>query len=89
MTLTEPVVGVGAPAAAYLPEAFRRLNTECILPEPFSVACAVGAIVGMVNFVITGEIRLTDSGKYSLHTQEGREIFDHLEMAVDRGSSLT
>jgi len=48
----------------------------------------VGAIVGMVNVVIVGEIRLTGSGKYSLHTQEGREIFDHLEMAVDRGRAL-
>jgi N-methylhydantoinase A/oxoprolinase/acetone carboxylase beta subunit len=88
MRLTSPVVGVGAPAGAYLPAAFRRLETECILPEPFPVACAVGAVVGMVNVVVTGEIRPTDSRQYSLHTSEGKEVFDILQDAVDRGKFL-
>jgi N-methylhydantoinase A/oxoprolinase/acetone carboxylase beta subunit len=88
MTLSEPVIGVGAPAAAYLPMAFKQLNTECILPEPFSVACAVGAIVGMVHVVVTGEIRPTDSTNYSLHTAEGREMFGLIDEAINRGRFL-
>lgn len=85
MTLTAPVIGVGAPAAAYLPPAFQKLNTECILPEPFSVAGAVGAVVGVVDVHLTGEIRPTSSGKYSLHTPQGKEVFDTLPQALDRG----
>jgi N-methylhydantoinase A/oxoprolinase/acetone carboxylase beta subunit len=85
MKLTVPVVGAGAPAAAYLPNAFQRFHTECILPEPFSVACAVGAVVGMVNITLTGEIRSADSGRYSLHTPAGRELFQSLQEALHRG----
>lgn len=85
MTLTAPVIGVGAPAAAYLPPAFQKLNTECILPESYSVACAIGAVVGVVDVHLTGEIRPTSSGRYSLHTPQGKEVFDTLPQALDRG----
>jgi N-methylhydantoinase A/oxoprolinase/acetone carboxylase beta subunit len=85
ITLNAPVIGVGAPAAAYLPAAFQKLNTECILPEPYSVACAVGAVVGVVSVHLTGEVRPTASGKYSLHTPEGKEVLDSLAQALDRG----
>lgn len=71
MSLTEPVIGVGVPAAAYLPMAFRRPNTECILLERFSVACTVGAVVGMVDIVLTGEITPTDSK--NIHCVHWRE----------------
>ncbi len=83
--LTTPVVGAGAPAAAYLPIAFEKLNTECILPEPYSITCAVGAVVGLVSVSLKGEIRPTSSGKYSLHTGEGREVHGDLSGAIDRG----
>ena len=85
ITMTAPVIGAGAPAAAYLPPAFQKLNTECILPEPYSVACAIGAVVGVVSVHLTGEIRPTASGKYSLHTPQGKEVFDTLSQALDRG----
>lgn len=85
MKLSVPVVGAGSPAAAYLPITFQRFHTECILPEPFSVACAVGAVVGMVNITLTGEIRPGDSGRYSLHTTAGRELFQSLQEALHRG----
>jgi N-methylhydantoinase A/oxoprolinase/acetone carboxylase beta subunit len=85
ITLTAPVIGAGAPAAAYLPLAFQKLNTECILPEAYSVACAIGAVVGVVDVHLTGEIRPTASGKYSLHTPQGKEVCDTLPQALDRG----
>jgi N-methylhydantoinase A/oxoprolinase/acetone carboxylase beta subunit len=88
VTLTSPVIGAGAPAAAYLPMAFRQLNTECILPDAFSVTGAVGAVVGMVSLTLTGEIRPTDSRRYSLHTPAGKETFNTLEQALSRGQLL-
>ena len=88
VTLTAPVIGVGAPAAAYLPAAFEKLNTECILPEPYSVACAVGAVVGVVNVSLAGEIRPTASGKYSLHTPQGKEVYDRLPEALGQGRRI-
>jgi N-methylhydantoinase A/oxoprolinase/acetone carboxylase beta subunit len=85
ITLTAPVIGAGAPAAAYLPAAFEKLNTECILPEPYSVACAIGAVVGVVTVHLTGEVRPTPSGRYSLHTPQGKEVLDKVPQAIDRG----
>jgi len=88
MRLTTPVIGVGAPAAAYLPMIFRQLNTECILPKAFSVAGAVGAIAGIVSVTLIGRIRSTDSGGYSLYTPTGKKTFKTLNQALDRGRIL-
>lgn len=88
ITLTAPVIGVGAPVEAWLPMAFHRLHTECILPEAYEVAVAVGALVGMVDRTITAKIRPNDSGRYNLHTDVGRENFNTLEEAVNQGRRL-
>ena len=48
LTLTHPVIGTGAPAAAWLPGAFGRMHTRCRLPDAYSVGTAVGAVVGAV-----------------------------------------
>ncbi|MEM7343703.1 MAG: hydantoinase/oxoprolinase family protein [Chloroflexota bacterium] len=46
--LKEPIVAIGAPVEAYLPQSAEYLNTELIIPEASSVANAVGAVVGSV-----------------------------------------
>ena len=83
--LTAPVIGAGAPAVAWLPEALGHLHTECIVPESYDVSVAVGALVGMVDVSFTGKIRLIDSGRYTLFTDAGRESFNTLEMAIEHG----
>jgi N-methylhydantoinase A/oxoprolinase/acetone carboxylase beta subunit len=83
--LTAPVVGAGAPAAVCLPAAFRRLHAQCILPEAHQVSVAVGAVVGMVDIMVTGIVRPTESGTYSLHTASGREILSTLDQALIKG----
>jgi N-methylhydantoinase A/oxoprolinase/acetone carboxylase beta subunit len=85
VTLSTPGIGVGAPAAAYLPRTFRNLNSICVLPDSYSVAGGVGAIVGTVGISLTGEIRRKNLKKYSLHTIVGKEMFETLEQAIDRG----
>jgi N-methylhydantoinase A/oxoprolinase/acetone carboxylase beta subunit len=46
--LNKPIIGVGAPVGAYLPEVARRFNAELILPEYSEVGNAVGAICGSI-----------------------------------------
>ncbi|MBN2046251.1 MAG: hydantoinase/oxoprolinase family protein [Anaerolineaceae bacterium] len=46
--LKMPIVGMGAPAAIYLPGVAELLGTELILPENYQVANAVGAVSGSV-----------------------------------------
>jgi len=48
ISLKVPLVGIGAPANVFLPDVARSLGTEFILPAHYSVANAVGAVVGHV-----------------------------------------
>ncbi len=88
VSLTAPVLGVGAPAAAYLPPTFRRLHADCILPKGYEVSVAVGSVVGMVDTTVTGIIRPDTTGRYILHTNAGREHFNTLKEAVERGQRV-
>ena len=47
--LNIPIVGIGAPTGAWLPEVARLLGTELILPENSSIGNAIGAITGYVS----------------------------------------
>ncbi|MHB8763051.1 MAG: hydantoinase/oxoprolinase N-terminal domain-containing protein [Deferrisomatales bacterium] len=85
LALTTPVLGGGAPAAAFLPEAFRRLDARCVLPEAFPVSTAVGAVVGTVEVTLRGEVHPVPAGTFLLYTPEGtREFADH-DQAVAEG----
>jgi N-methylhydantoinase A/oxoprolinase/acetone carboxylase beta subunit len=46
--LRRPLIGIGAPAAIFLPAVAKALHTELILPDHYQVANAVGAIAGSV-----------------------------------------
>jgi len=48
ITLRRPLVAIGAPVAAYMPEAAHRLHTELVIPPHAEVANAVGAVSGSV-----------------------------------------
>lgn len=43
-----PIIGIGAPAAIYLPAVAESLGSDLILPEHYQVANAVGAVAGSV-----------------------------------------
>jgi N-methylhydantoinase A/oxoprolinase/acetone carboxylase beta subunit len=48
ISLKIPLVGIGAPAQAFLPPVAQALNTTIILPEHYAVANAVGTVVGNI-----------------------------------------
>jgi N-methylhydantoinase A/oxoprolinase/acetone carboxylase beta subunit len=45
---TDPIVALGAPASAWLPQVARRLHAQCEVPELAAVASAVGAAASQV-----------------------------------------
>lgn len=47
-TIQKPIVGVGAPAKAWLPAVAEKLNTKIVIPDDADVASAVGAAAGKV-----------------------------------------
>jgi hypothetical protein len=87
VSLTHPVIGTGAPAAAWLPKAFEHLHSPCILPEAFSVGTAVGAVVGMVDFTLKAEVRPISMSRFVLYAPSARREFDNLEQAICAGRS--
>lgn len=46
--ISKPIIGVGAPARAWLPPVAEKLGSSLILPEDGDVACAIGAAAGRV-----------------------------------------
>ncbi|MBN1346730.1 MAG: DUF1638 domain-containing protein [Phycisphaerae bacterium] len=62
-----PIIGIGAPAHVFLPQAAELLETEAIVPRDADVANAIGAITSSVQ--IHKQVRITpnDVGAYSLH----------------------
>ena len=77
-----PVIGVGAPAGYFVPEAARRLNTEAIIPQDADVANAIGAISSDV--LIRRIVRISvDAEGFVTEGLPGAKRFVKLEQAHD------
>ncbi|MDR2421512.1 MAG: hydantoinase/oxoprolinase family protein [Oscillospiraceae bacterium] len=80
------LVGIGAPAHVFLPEAARALGAECVLPEHAEVANALGALSADINVTARVEIsqRLGSSGGmyYIVHSPAGSAGFDSRDEAA-------
>lgn len=76
-----PVVGIGAPAGAFLPDAGRLLAARVLVPEHAEVANAVGAVTGNVVVRESVSIRPDESGSFIMMSPLGRKEFGHLREA--------
>jgi N-methylhydantoinase A/oxoprolinase/acetone carboxylase beta subunit len=77
-----PVVAVGAPATAYLPDVARRLGARLVVPEHAEVANAVGTVNGKVVERVQILIKPGETGGFFVYTPEERRIFIRLEEAL-------
>ena len=84
-TITHPVIGIGAPAEAWLPRAFDHLHARCILPEQYTVGTAVGAVVGTTGFTLTAEVRPAGTDRFILYGPREKKEFDDFEAATAAG----
>ncbi|MDS1030185.1 hydantoinase/oxoprolinase family protein [Bacillota bacterium LX-D] len=75
-----PIVAIGAPIGAYLPQVSEKLNAELIIPESAEVANAIGAAAGQVMETVKVLIR-EGFGQYLLFAPWGREKFKSLDEA--------
>lgn len=84
LTLSKPIVAVGAPVAAYVPETAKQLHTELIIPQHADVANAIGAVVGSVVLRIRVLIHYnTSENSYRMHLPEGVRDFPTLEECIN------
>ena len=83
--LDRPVIGVGAPVKAFLPEAAARLGTRLIIPEHAEVANAFGAVTGRVVELAEVTIRPDRPDGFLLIAMDEQRRFDTLAEAVAAG----
>ena len=83
LTLRRPLVAIGAPVAAYLPQVAGALHTELIIPEHADVANAVGAVSGGIVQRLQVLISPLDGeSAVRLHLTDGVRDFRSPELAV-------
>ncbi len=80
--LRVPLVGIGAPASAFLPAVAQALGTEIILPENYPVANAVGTVVG--NVIVRHEGAVTPE----LEGPSVKGYFSRVANQLDRFASF-
>jgi len=81
VALHRPVIGVGAPAHVFVPEAAAVLETDAIVPSHADVANAIGAITSSVLVHKQVEISPDEFGRYSLHGLASAPTFVSFEDA--------
>jgi N-methylhydantoinase A/oxoprolinase/acetone carboxylase beta subunit len=83
-----PVVGVGAPASTFFPDAAERLGVELTLPASAEVANAFGAVMGSV--VQRASVLVTQPlhGQFIVHGDRGPIHFSSLADAVSTAEEL-
>ena len=83
LSLKQPVIAIGAPVAAYLPQVAGQLHTGLLIPPHADVANAVGAVVGGVVQQLRAAVYPINGGEYfRLHLPDGVCDFPSVAEAV-------
>ncbi len=87
--LRKPVIAIGAPAQALVPEVSKHLRAEIMVPENADVANAVGAIASEI--VVREEILIVpgQTSNYVLHGSGERLEFSELRKATERAVEIS
>lgn len=70
ITLSAPLVAIGAPAATYYPSVADHVRAPAIVPEHAEVANAVGAVVGRVRVRHACTITQPTKGQFRVHLED-------------------
>jgi len=82
--LKDKIIGIGAPAHAFLPSVAEKLGTQAVVPFYAGVANAVGAITSAI--VIREELFVKPyCGGFRIHASSGVAFFETLEEATEEG----
>ncbi len=90
--LKVPIVGIGAPARAFLPPVAEALQSEIVFPPHFAVANAVGTVVGNVTIRREGQVFPCLEGMvtvgYDARADGAQRKFPDRERALDYTRTL-
>ncbi len=90
--LNKPIVGIGAPVCAWLPDVAKRLHTDFIAPPDSMVGNAIGAISGCIiesiDILIEPKGTCMDySGPCTVFSKLGKMNFDTIEIGMEYAKS--
>ena len=80
--LANPLVAIGAPAAAFYPEVARRLGAQLVVPEHAAVCNAVGAVVGVVSQTVDILVNQPQWKVFRVHDPAGIRDFAEADEAL-------
>jgi len=84
LRLRDKIIGIGAPAHAFLPSLAEKMETQAIIPFYAGVANAVGAITSAI--VIREELWIKPYQRgFRIHGSSGMAFFESLEEATKEG----
>lgn len=84
VNLRDKIIGIGAPAHAFLPALAEKLGTQAVIPFYAGVANAVGAVTSAI--VIKEELFIKPFQEgFRLHCSTGVAFFDDLGEATEEG----
>ncbi|MCW1920055.1 hydantoinase/oxoprolinase family protein [Rhodobacter sp. KR11] len=83
LSLSVPVIGLGASAPSYYGAVGDVLGCPMILPEHAGVANAIGAVVGQVSQKAQGIVTSPGEGRFIAHLPEGLQTFQTRDAALD------
>jgi N-methylhydantoinase A/oxoprolinase/acetone carboxylase beta subunit len=89
LRLRNPLVAIGAPAAAFYPEVARRLGARLVVPEHAAVCNAVGAVVGVVSETVEILVNQAAYEVFRLHDPAGIRDFARAEEAIEAATGLS
>ena len=85
LDLTVPLVAIGAPVGAWMPEVAKRLRAELVIPPHAEVANAVGAVSGSVleeiEILLRPQYARRGITGFTVHTPDEREHFASIDAA--------
>jgi len=87
INLKHGIIGIGAPAHAFLPSVAERLGTQAVVPFYAGVANAIGAITSAIMVKEEAFIKPFQGG-FHLHSSKGMAFFSRLEEAAIYGKKL-
>jgi N-methylhydantoinase A/oxoprolinase/acetone carboxylase beta subunit len=82
LRLKNPLVAIGAPAAAFYPEVARRLGAQLLVPEHAAICNAVGAVVGVVSETVDILVNQPQWKVFRVHDPAGIRDFAEAEEAI-------
>jgi hypothetical protein len=85
--LKDKIIGIGAPAHAFLPSVAERLGTQAVIPFYTGVANAIGAITSAIIIKEEVFIKPFQEG-FHLYSSKGRALLPQLEEASNYGREL-